>query len=127
MSLAAKLRAISVASAAIFPMGFAATCLIVAVLSQAAARASATHIAGKVQGGNCPIVGSMVTLYAAGAGAPVQVARGKTDDNGTFKLNARNVAVCARITASEKGLVHRTGSGYARSFTLRDFCQCRSV
>ena len=67
MSLAAKLRAISVASAAIFPTGFADTCLIVAVLSQAAARASATDIAGKVQGANCPIVGSTVALYAAGA------------------------------------------------------------
>jgi hypothetical protein len=30
-----------------------------------------------------------VTLYAAGAGAPTQLAQSKTDTNGAFKLNAK--------------------------------------
>jgi hypothetical protein len=29
-----------------------------------------------------------MTLYAAGSGAPTQLAQGKTDDNGVFNLDA---------------------------------------
>src|SRR5262249_7362102 len=76
----------------IFPAGFAATCAIVGVLSLAAVRAEAADIEGKVQGANSPIAGSTVTLYAAGTGAPVQLAQGKTDDKGSFRLTVRKVS-----------------------------------
>src|SRR5215469_2436825 len=73
--------------AGIFPASLATTCTIVVVVSLAAVETAAAQIAGKVQGANSPIAGSMVTLYAAGTGTPVQLAQSKTDDNGTFKLN----------------------------------------
>ena len=44
--------------------------------------------AGKVQIAGSPVAGSTVTLYAASAGKPVQLAQAKTADNGTFKLDA---------------------------------------
>jgi hypothetical protein len=47
----------------------------------------AADLAGTVQGAGLPIAGSTVTLYAAGTGAPTQLAQGKTDDNGAFNLN----------------------------------------
>src|SRR5215469_6460119 len=73
--------------AGIFPASLATTCTIVVVVSLAAVETAAAQIAGKVQGANSPIAGSMVTLYAAGTGTPVQLAQSKTDDNGTFRLN----------------------------------------
>jgi len=49
-------------------------------------RAMAADLAGTAHGAGLPIAGSTVTLYAAGTGAPTQLAQGKTDDNGAFKL-----------------------------------------
>jgi hypothetical protein len=46
------------------------------------------RLAGSVQGAGSPIAGATVTLYAAGAGAPAQLAQGKTDDDGVFELDA---------------------------------------
>jgi hypothetical protein len=51
--------------------------------------AMAADVAGNVQGAGSPIAGATVTLYAAGEGAPTQVAQGKTDGNGAFKLKAK--------------------------------------
>ncbi|MFO1477812.1 MAG: hypothetical protein U1F98_14345 [Verrucomicrobiota bacterium] len=51
-----------------------------------AAQARATDIAGCVQGANRPIAGSTVTLYAAGSGAPKQLAEATTDAGGAFKF-----------------------------------------
>src|SRR5271167_2736647 len=48
--------------------------------------AAAADLSGSVQGAGQPIAGATVTLYAAGAGAPTQLAQGKTDDNGAFTL-----------------------------------------
>ena len=48
----------------------------------------AADFTGMVQGANQPITGSIMTLYAAGSGAPTQLAQGKTDDNGVFNLDA---------------------------------------
>jgi hypothetical protein len=45
-------------------------------------------LTGKVQGAGQPIVGSAVTLYAAGEGKPVPLAQGKTGADGTFTLDA---------------------------------------
>src|SRR6516165_1887912 len=44
-------------------------------------------LAGKVQGAGSPIAGSTVTLYAAGEDKPVELAKGKTGEDGTFKLD----------------------------------------
>jgi streptogramin lyase len=77
--------------AEIFLTGLAAACAIVAVISLGAIEASAAVIAGKVQGANLPIAGSTVTLYVAGAGAPMRVAQSKTDDSGAFRLNVSKV------------------------------------
>src|SRR5271169_280003 len=48
--------------------------------------AAAADLSGSVQGAGQPIAGSTVTVYAAGTGAPAQLAQGKTDDSGTFTL-----------------------------------------
>src|SRR5262249_47189556 len=45
------------------------------------------QLAGKVQGAGSPIAGSTVTLYAAGEGKPTQLAQGKTNDDGGFRLD----------------------------------------
>jgi len=49
--------------------------------------ARAADLSGSVQGAGQPIAGSTVTVYAAGSGSPVQLAQGKTDDNGAFDLD----------------------------------------
>src|SRR5262245_7577839 len=46
------------------------------------------QIRGQVLGGGVPIANSTVTLWAAGAGAPMQVARTQTDADGRFTLSA---------------------------------------
>src|SRR5262245_50343986 len=74
-----------------FPTGFAATCAIVAVFFLAAIRPNAADVVGKVQGANSPIDGSTVTLYAASAGAPAQLAQGTTNDKGSFKLSVPKI------------------------------------
>jgi hypothetical protein len=54
------------------------------------APAFADAISGQVLGASAPIVGSTVTLWAAGAGAPTQLARSQTDADGRFVLNAES-------------------------------------
>jgi hypothetical protein len=61
--------------------------ILLFTLALAQMRAMAADLAGNVQGAGLPIAGSTVTLYAAGTGAPTQLAQGKTDDNGAFDLN----------------------------------------
>ena len=60
--------------------------ILLFTLAFAQVRAKASDLAGTVQGAGLPIAGSTVTLYAAGTGAPTQLAQGKTDENGAFKL-----------------------------------------
>ena len=52
-----------------------------------AAPGGAGEFAGTVQCAGSPIAGSTVTLYAAAEGKPVQLAQGKTADDGIFKLD----------------------------------------
>jgi len=49
---------------------------------------SSREFAGSVQVAGKPVTGATVTLYAAGAAAPAKLAEVKTDDQGTFKLDA---------------------------------------
>ena len=61
--------------------------ILLFTLAFAQVPATAVDLVGNVQGAGLSIAGSTVTLYAAGNGAPTQLAQGKTDDNGAFNLN----------------------------------------
>jgi hypothetical protein len=54
----------------------------------AAAPAGAASIAGRVLGGGAPVARSTVTLWAAWAGAPVQLGRAETRADGRFTINS---------------------------------------
>jgi len=45
-------------------------------------------LAGNVQIAGSPVAGATVTLYAAGTGAPTQLAQGKTNGDGVFTLDS---------------------------------------
>src|SRR5260370_5524642 len=45
-----------------------------------------SNVTGGVQAAAKPIAGAKVTLYAAGSGAPMQLAQAKTHEQGTLKL-----------------------------------------
>lgn len=75
--------------------------LFTLVLAQV--RAMAADLAGNVQGAGLPIAGSTVTLYAAGTGAPTQLAQGKTDDNGAFDLNVDQTPADSILYVVAKG------------------------
>ena len=64
-----------------------------AVLLIAIFHAAAADLTGTVQGAKQPIAGSTVTFFAAGTGAPTQLAQGKTDDSGAFTLTYRDASV----------------------------------
>jgi hypothetical protein len=81
---------------------FLATALIGAV-AFIATLTRAADFTGSVQGANSPIAGSTVTLYAASSAAPVQLAQGKTDDHGTFKLDARQAPTNSVLYVVAKG------------------------
>jgi hypothetical protein len=51
-----------------------------------AAAAAADQIKGQVQGGGGPIANSTVTLWAASANAPSQLAQVATDPDGWFEI-----------------------------------------
>jgi streptogramin lyase len=60
--------------------------VVIGPISFATSIARAADLAGSVQGAAKPIAGATVTLYAAGTGAPTQLAQARTDDQGAFKL-----------------------------------------
>src|SRR5271169_2612208 len=49
---------------------------------------AAENISGQVLGGGAPIANSTVTLWAASAGAPKQLAQARTDADGRFTMSA---------------------------------------
>src|SRR5262249_58937760 len=49
---------------------------------------AAGSIGGRVTGAGAPIAGSTVTLWAASAGEPKQLAQARTDADGRFTLSA---------------------------------------
>ena len=69
-----------------FGSSFSTIVASVALLLIACAQATAAALTGSVLTAGQPIAGATVTLYAAGAGPPTQVAQGKADDNGAFML-----------------------------------------
>ena len=77
--------------------------ILLFTLAFAQVRAKAFDLAGTVQGAGLPIAGSTVTLYAAGTGAPTQLAQGKTDENGAFKLAVAQVPADSVLYVVAKG------------------------
>jgi len=71
-------------------VGFNLLSILLFSLAFAGVRMMAGEIAGRVQGAGHPIARATITLYAAGTGAPAQLAQGKTDANGAFKLNTKD-------------------------------------
>jgi hypothetical protein len=59
-----------------------------ALAATAAASSIAATLNGQVQGGGAPIAGSTVTLFAAGTGAPRQLAQARSGADGRFTLTA---------------------------------------
>jgi hypothetical protein len=55
-----------------------------------ASAATAETLNGHVLGGGKPVANSTVTLWAAGAGAPKQLAQAKSDFDGHFSLDSTN-------------------------------------
>ncbi len=73
-------------------MGFGKTILKLTLVALAvsslflASSSAADSIKGQVLGGDAPIAQSTVTLFAASAGAPKQLAQTKTDNEGRFEV-----------------------------------------
>jgi hypothetical protein len=110
----------------------------------AAGQASADTINGTVLGGGSPIANSTVTLWAATAGAPVQLGQTKSGADGHFSLSATTapasdaslylVAKGGRSTVDKSGadnpaiaLLTVVGSKGAAAVTINEFTTIASV
>src|SRR5215472_15706598 len=75
-------------------------------------RASADEtIKGQVLGGGAPIANSKVTLYAATAGEPKQLAQAKTDNEGRFEIRATRLTAASLYLLAFGGEPKVRGSG----------------
>jgi DNA-binding beta-propeller fold protein YncE len=73
--------------------------------------ALAGDLAGSVQGAARPIAGATVTLYAAGTGAPPQLAQARTDDRGAFKLTYGAVPADSVLYVIARGGTPKAAAG----------------
>ena len=80
--------------------------------------ALAAELTGTVQGAKQPIAGSTVTLYAAGTGAPQQLAQGKSDDTGAFNLTYTSAPADSVLYLVAKGGTPKAGKGASESLAL---------
>src|SRR5215813_7468565 len=127
-----------------FSKGFVLAGTLVAVVFLTAIRLpNAADIVGNVQGANNPIVGSTVTLYAASAVAPAQLAQNTTDDKGSFRLSVPKIPgnsvlyVVARGGTSKAGtaqvannaiaLLAVLGNAPPKTVTVNEFSTVASV
>ena len=122
--------------------GLAALAAVAAFLS-ADVRAFATEVVGHVQVAGSPIAGSTVTLYAASSGAPRELAQGKTDADGAFKLSAKPAPAESVLYVIAKGgtpkaavnvgpsdsivLLPVLGTSAPRKITVNEFTTIASV
>ena len=84
--------------------GGCAAVVITVLTALASGRAQAADaISGHVLGAGSPIEGATVTLYTAGTGAPQQLAHGKADATGAFKLDASHASPDAVLYVVAKG------------------------
>jgi len=88
---------------AVATFAFASGCSSAPVADEAETPRASDELTGHVLGAGSPIAGATVTLYAAGAGAPTQLARSKTDANGAFTLNAQHASGDAVLYLIAKG------------------------
>lgn len=72
-------------------------------VNQNASTILSDQLAGRVLIAGTPVSGSTVALYAAGEGAPTQLARGKTDADGAFKLD--------NIQSAKSGVLYLVAKG----------------
>ena len=73
--------------------------------------ALAAELSGTVQGAKQPIAGSTVTLFAAGTGAPQQLAQGKSDDSGAFALSYADAPADSVLYVVAKGGTPKAATG----------------
>ncbi len=90
----------------------------VGVLSLTSFSVLAAELTGTVQTANQPVAGSTVTLFAAGTGAPAQLAQGKSDDTGAFKLTYTGASADAVLYLVAKGGTPKAGKGASESLAL---------
>jgi hypothetical protein len=118
---------------------------MMAVASAAAALLSspafADPLAGQVTAAGAPVAGATITLYAAGDGAPRQLAESRTGADGRFTLNADSGGAVVYVVAkggkssADKGsgdnpalaLVSVLGSKPPASVTLNEMTTVASV
>lgn len=83
----------------------------IAILLNVGAPLHAVDLVGKVQGAGSPIAGASVTLYLAGTGAPVTLAKGKTDDSGSFKITYDDTPADSVLYVISKGGTPKAATG----------------
>ena len=76
-----------------FPLGL----LVVSLLCGEGSAFAADVIEGRVLGGGLPIANSIVTLWAATADAPRQLAQAKTNESGGFEISASETQSDAQL------------------------------
>ena len=76
---------------------------------------AADSINGQVVGAGAPIVGSTVTLWAEGTGAPRQLAQARTGADGRFSLTADG-------NGANLYLIAKSGRPSANNFRLSSGC-----
>ncbi|MDQ3021787.1 MAG: hypothetical protein M3R36_14630 [Bacteroidota bacterium] len=63
------------------------------------------RISGTVYGSGSPVSGATLTLYAAGTGAPTQLAQSTTDNDGKFKIKADNISDAVLYLIAKDGKI----------------------
>ena len=85
--------------------------LLVASVLLAGLASAADSIKGQVLGGGAPIVNSTVTLWAASADAPKQLAQTKSGNDGMFEVRATGAQADASLYLVATGGEPRGGGG----------------
>ncbi|MBN9690215.1 MAG: hypothetical protein J0M24_08250 [Verrucomicrobia bacterium] len=80
--------------------------------------AQAAELTGIVIGAKTPLAGSIVTLWAAGTGAPTQLAQGKTGVDGSFALTYGNAPTDSVLYIVARGGTPRAGNDRSEGLTL---------
>ena len=116
--------------------------LIVSSVLLAEAAYAADTIKGQVMGGGAPIAQSTVTLWAASAGAPKQLAQTKTDKDGQFAIDGTGapdsslyLVATGGVSAANQGagnnpaiaLIAVVGSNPPARVTINEFTTIASV
>ena len=94
---------------------------------------SSGEIEGHVLIAGKPVAGATVTLYAAGEGAPAQLAQGKTDADGEFELDAKSAPKDSVVYLVAKGpkegvaLMSLLGTSWPEKVTVNELTTVASA